>query len=168
MVSLSGFPAAPGTAPPDFNAITAAPVTQQQMIIEWWKTPTPAGNPQPFTNVTSTGPTSPGPNLTLDGTVSTLSRHVLLTGPTSQDLNTLTAYPTIVTTDGTTIFTVGNTVNGVYIYSKIADFETEVAKLMAAGTSTAPLTFSKLVAEGQYDATTNTFNATRVTLAAVQ
>lgn len=159
LLRLYGSPTPFGSAPPDFTASAVTTPTQQQLIVEWWNPPTTTGAVQPFTNVSSTGGT--GATLLLDSAEPRLTRHVLLQGLASTNITTL---PTIAPVSGAT-FAVGNAVIGESLYSDVAAFEAQVAKLMAASTSTSTIAFTKLVAVGQFDATSNTFNATQVMLA---
>jgi hypothetical protein len=164
VLTFTGNPATPGTAPPNFHASAVAP-NPTELIVEWFPSPTVGGNPHPFAEVTATVNASPGPNLTIDKT--NISRNVLKTGPTITDLGTLPAFPVIATKDGTTTFTVGNTSDGLFQYNDIASFEKEISTIMAASSSSSVLAFAKLVAQGQCsDANCSTFNATRVTLVA--
>jgi hypothetical protein len=176
LISLTGFPAAFGSAASNFNAITMpAPAQQQQLIVEWWHGT--AATQQPFANITSAGASAlSGTGLTFTQPNTQLSRFIIHTGPThvrrsipnSVDIDLLNAnpqptFPTISTASaspGTLQLTVGNLTTGHFVYSSMSDFQTEIAKLESSSAY-----FTKLVAFGQYDATANVFNATSIVLA---
>jgi hypothetical protein len=176
LILATGFPVSFGAAPPDFCASTLTlPAAQQsELIVEWWadgKT----GATQPFLSA-STTPSS----LTIDPSNAQLSRHVLKTGPISVDLSTLSTtgtYPVISTANASSgsgpplFLTLGGPLLAInptsfpsneLVFSSMTAFENEINTLQTTYTAA----FNKLVAVGQYDPTTNTFNATRITLSA--
>jgi hypothetical protein len=146
-----------GSAPPDFTAIAIAPGTStlQTLVVEWIN----GGSTTPFSSNTSAGLTVnlSDPNL---GSV-----HYIATGPTQLDLKTLSASP-LITSVGADQSNLDLAVGSVSLTSGVSVFGS--ATSFASGVSSALNGTNKifrLVAYGQYDATSNTFVASRIHVA---
>jgi hypothetical protein len=143
-----------GSAPPDFTATadTAGTSTEQVLEIDW----TGSGTTAPFLSQGSSGLVVNIANTSL-GTY-----HVIRTGPTTIDLTTLGASPTIVGTS-TGQFSIGNsattatTPTGINVFHTFADYLTQLNSVIN-GTNTV----LKLVAVGQASSDNKTFTAYRI------
>jgi hypothetical protein len=146
-----------GSAPPDFAAMTVAPGTStlQQLVVEW----TNGGSAKPFTSIHSTGLTVDLQNADLSTT------RYIRTGPTTVDLTTLPATPLITTTGANPnnlVLALGSAslTSGVSIFNDAARFATALNTALNGSNKA-----FRLVAYGQYNATTNTFVASRILVA---
>jgi hypothetical protein len=154
LLRVDGRVTAFGTAPPEFSAtaVTPASSTQPVLEVEW----------------TGTGATAPFSSLTASGLVIDLANpalgavHAIETGPTSVDLTTLPASPTIVPDPNATNFGLGGgTTLQTLGFSTYSAWESS-AQTGLNGTQAV----RKFVAVGTYNAATNTFSATRMNLVA--
>ena len=148
----NGFVAAFGAAPPDFttSSLAAAASLDSRLQIEFIN----GGSTTPFATVSSTSLIADlaDPNL---GTL-----HALVLGPQSTDLMALPASPSIVpSTTGRSTFAIGSAAAGIKVFSKFADFVTELN-----ATTTAAKSVARVVASGRYDATTNTLTASAISV----
>jgi hypothetical protein len=146
-----------GSAPPDFtaSAITAGTATEQQLVVEWIN----GGATAPFISDSTAG-------LVVDLNDAALGTiHEIRTGPATLDLKTLPASPLITTVGadqsklqlaiGSATFS-----TGVSVFNSISGFATAVASTFN-GTNK----IYRLVASGQYNSGTNTFVASRISVA---
>jgi hypothetical protein len=183
LLYMNGSPSPWGSAPPDFSAsaVTLPAEQQSELILEWWNDQK-SGTASPFSNMTPT-------TLTINATEPHLSRHVLKTGPVSQDLGDVSiftqGYPVIalatpvnppmdsprltlggplfsITPSNLANFPSGQFVNEL-VFSNMTDFQNEMGTITG---TTYNGTFNKLVAVGKYDSASNTFTATRITMSA--
>jgi hypothetical protein len=146
-----------GSAPPDFNAsaITPGAATEQRLVIEW----SGAGATAPFSSIASAG-------LAVDLSNPEIGAvHEIRTGPATLDLKTLSAMPLITTVgaDQTKlVLAVGNNTlaTGVSVFNSVGGF---VSALTSTFRGTAKI--YRLVAVGQYNASANTFVASRIDVA---
>jgi hypothetical protein len=162
-----GFIAPFGSAPPDFNAITLANGSQNdmddnddgndnsgkgaQMDINWGN----SGTTAPFKALDAT-------HLSLDVSNSSIgSHHRIQVDPNDIDITALASDPSIVaaTSGGTQFAITGEHGRATNNFSTFADFEAALA-MDLNGTTTA----LRLTADGQYDAASNTFTARRITI----
>ena len=148
----NGFVSTFGAAPTDFttSGLTAAAALDSRLQVEFIN----GGSKTPFATVSSTSLITglADPNL---GTL-----HALILGPQSTDLTTLPASPSIVpSTTGRSTFAIGSAAAGIKVFSKFADFVTELN-----ATTTAAKAVARVVATGRYDATTNTLTASAISV----
>jgi hypothetical protein len=157
LLQVDGIVNAFGSAPPDFTAtaITAGTATEQRLVVEWIN----GGATAPFISDSSAGLVVDlnSPNL---GTV-----HYIRTGPATLDLKTLPASPLITTVgaDQSNLqlaIGLASLTTGVSVFNSISGFA-------SALTSTFNGTHKiyRLVAVGQYNSGTNTFVASRISVA---
>jgi hypothetical protein len=146
-----------GSAPPDFtaSAITAGTATEQQLVVEWIN----GGATAPFISDSTAGLVVDLNNAAL-GTI-----HEIRTGPATLDLKTLPASPLITTVgaDQSKLqLAVGSATltTGVSVFNSISGFATAVSATFN-GTNK----IYRLVASGQYNSVTNTFVASRISVA---
>ncbi len=157
LLRVDGIVNAFGSAPPDFTAtaITAGTATEQRLVVEWIN----GGATAPFISDSVTG-------LVVDlnspalGTV-----HYIRTGPATLDLKTLPASPLITTVgaDQSNLrLAIGNAslATGVSVFNSISGF---ASALTATFNGTNKI--YRLVAVGQYNSGTNTFVASRISVA---
>ncbi len=141
-----------GQAPPDFNAaaVTLGSTTEQTLIIDYINT----GAFLPFVTANSGELVVNLSNANI-GTV-----HVVQTGPMAIDLKNPTVDVRIVP-DGhlNDQFAIGNDANGIKEYASFSAFVDQITTTFTGSTA-----LEKLVAVGQYDATTSTFTAYRIDL----
>jgi hypothetical protein len=161
LVKVDGLPTAFGSGPPYFNASAITPASQldSQLILEW----SGSGSASPFSSVSASGIVV---NLADAGLP--YGQAVIRTGPVTTQ-NLLSQPPpnptqlTIAFNTSNTLkppmFGVGSIAQGESLYSDPTAFTTQVQTLV---NSTNPA--YKLVATGQYDATTGTFTATGVSI----
>lgn len=146
LLRVDGFPTPFGTAPPDFNATdvilgTSAPA---DLVVDW---NSGSGTTAPFTSY-DTG------SLTLN--LSDTDVAEVLTGiQTTQLVGT----PAI-TISGATQFAIGNSTNGISMFSTSSAFVTDLGTTLNGSTSV-----FRVVAVGSYDSATNTFTASRLEVA---
>lgn len=147
LLRVDGLPAAFGSAPPDFDATAVTPgiSTPADLVVEWSNGSGTTSALTPPYNSTS---------LALDLTGATTAEVV--TGP---QVTPLTGTPTISIATGTQ-FAVGNATNGVSVFSTASGFASELTSVLVGSTAV-----FRVVAVGTYDASTNTFTASRVDVA---
>jgi hypothetical protein len=153
-----GFVNAFGTTPPDFTAVTLANGNNNnnsgkgaQMDIDWGN----SGTTTPFKALTAT-------DLDLDVTNSSIgSKHRIQVDPQDVDIEQLSSEVMIVgAASGMTLFAItGQHGRMTDNFQSFADFETALAADLN-GTTTA----LRLTTQGQYDPSTNTFTAQRITI----
>jgi hypothetical protein len=162
-----GFVAPFGSAPPDFDAITLANGSQNdmddnddgndnsgkgaQMDIDWGN----SGATAPFNALDAT-------HLSLDVSNASIgSHHRIQVDPKDIDITALASDPSIIaaTSGGTQFAITGRHGRATDNFSTFADFEAALA-MDLNGTTTA----LRLTADGQYDAASNTFTARRITI----
>jgi hypothetical protein len=158
LVQLTGVVAPYGTAPPAFlaSSLVGGQTTPQTLVVEWID----GGGAAPFTSVSSAG-------LVVNLSSADIgSIHYIRTGPSITDLTTLPASP-LITTQGADQsnlqLAVGSATvatTGIQVFNNVDEFATTVAKTFN-GTNK----IYRLVAYGQYDATTNQFVASRIYVA---
>ena len=170
VLDINGMTTGLGQGAPYFTASSVAPDTEQELIVEW------AGNGStaPFPAVNATGITV---NLA-DSALTTASsatvgtptgRAVIVQGP-HQEYDLLHANPpptptqlliSFNTTDAQhpALFGVGSVTAGAYVDTSTSDFASHIQSV-----SNGTLPIMKLVAYGQYDATSGTFSASRMTI----
>ncbi len=148
-----------GSAPPDFTAtaITAGTATEQRLVVEWIN----GGATAPFISDSSAGLVVDLNNADL-GTI-----HHIRTGPATLDLKTLPASPLITTVgaDQTRLqLAIGSASlsTGVSVFNSISGFASALSS-----TFTGTNKIYRLVAVGQYHSGTNTFVASRISVALV-
>ncbi len=151
LLKADGFVSAFGSAPPDFDATSVTPgsAVGSQLIVEWSN----GGATAPFTSYTSAGLVVDLSNTNLGTT------HLIRTGPASVDLTTLAASP-LISFDPTTLqLAIGNATS-LSVFNTAAGFLSQLTTTLNGSTAV-----FKLVAVGQYDAATNTFQASRINIA---
>jgi hypothetical protein len=149
-----------GSAPPDFiaTAITAGTATEQRLLVEWIN----GGATAPFLSDSPAGLVVALNNANL-GTI-----HEIRTGPAALDLNTLSSFPA-----SPLITTVGADQSKLQLAIGSASLSTGVSVFNSSSGFAAALssTFNgtnkiyRLVAVGQYNIGTNTFVASRISVA---
>lgn len=150
LVRATGFVAPLGAAPPDFNALAAvdANTLPQQLVVEW-----SAGTQAPFLSV---GTAALVPN------VATASTHIVQSGPVA---TTITTNPQLAFAGSGLELAIATTLakasssGATALFHEAASFVTQV-NTTVNGTNLV----HKVVALGHYDAGTNTFTATRVSI----
>ena len=160
LLQVDGMVNAFGSAPPDFTAaaITVGTATEQRLVIEWVN----GGATAPFLSDSSAGLVVALNNANL-GTI-----HEIRTGPAALDLNTLSSFPA-----SPLITTVGADQSKLQLAIGRATLSTGVSVFNSIGGFAAALssTFNgtnkiyRLVAVGQYNIGTNTFVASRISVA---
>jgi hypothetical protein len=157
LLQVDGFVNAFGSAPPDFTAtaITPGTATEQRLVVEWIN----GGATAPFISDSSAG-------LVVDLNSTELgSVHYIRTGPATLDLKTLPASPLITT--------VGADQSKLQLAIGLASLATGVSVFNSIGGFASALTSTfngtnkiyRLVAVGQYNSGTNTFVASRISVA---
>ena len=146
LVRVDGFPTPSGTAPPDFTATDVIPGTSEpaDLVVQWGKG---AGTTAPFTSYDTA-------SLALN--LATADLAEVLVGPQTI---TLSGTPAI-TISGGTQFAIGNSTNGVSMFSTSSSFITDLGTTLNGSTSV-----FRVVAVGSYDSATNTFTASRLEVA---
>lgn len=152
LIQMSGIVKPFGSAPPDFqaNAVTAGSATPQQLVVEWGS----GGSTAPFKQLNSSGIVVNLTSTHID------SVHYIATGPQKLDLTTLPASPTIAFASGTPLMlSVGDE-------TLISAFNSASSFIAAVNTQlNGTNAVYRLMCVGQYDSATNTFTASRVTVA---
>ena len=149
LLEAVGFVTPFGSAPPDFtaSAVTAGAATPQTLVVEW-----NGGAASPFSSASSAGLVVDLSNANLSSTV-----RYIATGPTTTDLTTLPASPTIAfAAGGALTLAVGSNL-GIDVFNDPSGFATQLSTSLN-GTN---LVY-RLVCVGQYSSATNTFTATQV------
>jgi hypothetical protein len=163
LLEVDGLVSPFGSAPPDFtaSAVTAGTATEQRLEIEWVN----GGATAPFTTTADTGLVVDLSNANL-GTI-----HHIRTGPlpiptagATLDIKTLSASPLITTVgadQSKLLLAVGGTAlkTGVSVFNSVSGFTTALNATFPAHK------IFRLVAVGQYDQATNTFIASRISVA---
>lgn len=170
VLDINGMTAAFGQGPPYFTASSVTPDTQQELIIEW----AGSGSTNPFAVVNQNGiavnladAALTTPSTAKVGTPT--GRAVIVQGP-KQNYDLLQANPppnptqlmiSFNTTDAQhpPVFGVGSIAVGSYMDTNAGDFASHTQTV-----SNGTLPIMKLVAYGQYDPTSGTFSATRITI----
>jgi hypothetical protein len=157
LLQVDGLVSAFGTAPPDFTAtaITPGTATPQVLVVTWGST----GATAPFTS------TDYSAGLTVNLKSANILTHYIATGPAIADLASLPSSPQITYAPANLQLAVGlpttgsavGTETSVTMSNSAASFATAMT---AAFNGTNPI--YSLVAVGQYDSATNTFNASQV------
>lgn len=159
VLQVDGLVTAFGTAPPDFTAtaITSGTAIPQVLVVQWGST----GATAPFTS------TDYSAGLTVNLSSSNITAtHYIATGPSVVDLKSLPASPRITYAPTNLQLAVGLPTSGepeagtegsVTLSNSVANF---VTAMTSAFTGTNAI--YSLVAVGQYDSATNTFNATQI------
>jgi hypothetical protein len=166
LLRIDGLVTAFGAAPPDFTAtaITPGTATEQELVVAW--TDTGSGTVKPFTSYSAAGLIV---NL---GNANITATHYIRTGPTTVDLTTLPSSPLITTVNvpaASLQLGIGLPVAGATAGTDITVTQTNSAATLAAAITTAftgstPSPIYSLVAVGQYNSTTNTFNASKINI----
>ena len=162
-----------GSGPPYFTANTVSPATSvpQQLVIEW----SGGGSANPFTAVNGGGFIVNLDDANLAGTQaagyvplgSTGGEAYVRSGPqlvaVTQQANPhlLTIIPATPGSPNGNLFSIGNTPNGIFVYSDPSEFATRILYNIGA---IGPM--QKLTAFGQYDPNAGTFVATDIKIAA--
>jgi len=146
LLRVDGFPTPFGTAPPDFNATDVIPGTSApaDLIVDWNNG---SGTTAPFTSY-DTG------SLTLN--LSDTDIAEVLTGPHPTQL----AGTPAITISGATQFAIGNSTDGVSMFSTSTGFVSDLGTSLNGSTSV-----FRVVAVGSFDSATNTFTASRLEVA---
>jgi hypothetical protein len=171
VLDINGRTTALGQGAPYFTASSVTPRTQQELIIEW----AGGGSANPFAVVDQNGITINLNDAALrtasSATVGTpTGRAVIVQGP-KQNYDLLQANPppnpaqmviSYNTTDAQhpALFGVGSLAAGSYLDTNSGNFATHIQTVSKSGT----VPFMKLVAYGQYDPTSGTFSASRMTI----
>jgi len=166
LLRIDGLVTAFGAAPPDFTAtaITPGTATEQQLLVTW--TDTGSGTVKPFTSYSAAGLIV---NL---GNANITATHYIRTGPSTVDLTTLPASP-LITTVGVPAaslqLAIGVPLAGATAGTDIAVTQTNSAATLASAittafTGSAPSPIYSLLAVGQYNSATNTFNASKINI----
>lgn len=151
LLEASGVVSAFGAAPPDFTATTVTPgsAVTQQLVVEWIN----GGAATPFSSLSGSGLVVDLSNAHLGTT------HYIATGPTQVDITTLPASPQIAFGSGFLTLAYGGK-GSTSVFNGASAFATGLA-----GALTGTNAVYRLVCVGQYSAATNTFTATRVSVA---
>jgi len=146
LLRVDGFPTPVGTAPPDFTATDVLPGDSQSadLIVEWNNG---SGTTDPFTSYDTA-------NLTLNLSGTDIAE--VLVGP--QPI-TLSGTPAI-TISGGNQFAIGNSTNGISMFSTSSAFVSDLGTTLNGSTSV-----FRVIAVGSYDSATNTFTASRLEVA---
>jgi len=160
LLRVDGIVNAFGSAPPDFTAtaITAGTATEQRLVVEWIN----GGATAPFLSDSSAGLVVALNNANL-GTI-----HEIRTGPAALDLKTLSSFPAspLITTVGADQSKLQLAIGGASLSTGVSVFNS-ISGFAAALSSTFNGTnkIYRLVAVGQYNIGTNTFVASRISVA---
>jgi hypothetical protein len=157
LLQVDGLVNAFGSAPPDFTAtaITAGTATEQRLVVEWIN----GGATAPFLSDSPAGLVVDLNNANL-GTI-----HYIRTGPATLDLKTLPASPLITTVGADQsklqlAIGLASLATGVSVFNSISGFASALTSTFN-GTNK----IYRLVAVGQYNIGTNTFVASRISVA---
>ena len=166
LLRIDGLVTGFGAAPPDFTAtaITPGTSTEQELVVMW--TDTGSGTVKPFTSYSAAGLIVNLSNANLSAT------HYIRTGPSTVDLTTLPSSPLITTVNvpaASLQLAIGAPVAGATAGTSSTVTQTNSAANLATAITTAftgstPSPIYSLVAVGQYDSATNTFNASKINL----
>jgi hypothetical protein len=166
LLRIDGLVNAFGAAPPDFTAtaITPGTSTEQELVVMW--TDTGSGTVKPFTSYSAAGLVVNLSNANLSAT------HYIRTGPSTVDLTTLPSSPLITTVNvpaASLQLAIGLPLAGATTGTNTTVTQTNSAANLATAITTAftgstPSPIYSLVAVGQYDSATNTFNASKINI----
>ncbi len=155
LLRADGFATPFGSAPPDFDATAVMPASSEtaDLIVEWGG----SGTTTPFTSYDGT-------SLVLDLANAATAEVVVgsasgCSGTATAACTPLTGTPAI-TISGGDQFAVGNSAGGVSVFSAPSAFAGALTSTLNGSTAV-----FKVVAIGTYDATSNTFTASRVDVA---
>jgi hypothetical protein len=160
LLQVDGIVNAFGSAPPDFTAtaIAAGSATEQRLVVEWIN----GGATAPFISDSSAGLVVDLNNANL-GTI-----HEIRTGPATLDLKTLSSSPAspLITTVGADQSKLQLAIGSATLSTGVSVFNSS-SGFAAAVTATFNGTnkIYRLVAVGQYNIGTNTFVASRISVA---
>jgi hypothetical protein len=164
LVKIDGLANGFGSAPPDFNATALTPGSSlpEELILEWTGGGA-AGSPQPFSTVNQGGIIVNLDDAALTGAGAT---HLVRTGPTTVDLaNQPNPHTLLITLPPAgasgVLLGVGSVSVGETVFTDPLAFANQV---LVVDNSAGSEPILKLVATGQYDASTGTFAATNVTI----
>jgi hypothetical protein len=155
LLRADGFATPFGSAPPDFDAtaVTAASAATADLVVEWGG----SGTTTPFTSYDGTSLVLDLANaVTADVVAGSASG---CSGTATAACTPLTGTPAI-TISGGDQFAVGNSANGISVFSAPSAFASALTSTLNGSTAV-----FKVVAIGTYDATSNTFTASRVDVA---
>jgi hypothetical protein len=160
-LQVDGLVSAFGTAPPDFiaTAITPGTATEQQLVVVW--TDASNGTVAPFTQNTAAGLIVNLSNAKLSAT------HYIRTGPTTVNLPANVLITTANAPAGSARLAIGSPLASASVGTATTVTQTNSAANFVTAITTA---FSganpiySLVADGQYDSATNTFNASKINI----
>lgn len=146
LLRIDGFPTPFGTAPPDFNATDVIPGSSEpaDLIVDWNNG---SGTTAPFTSY-DTG------SLALN--LSDTDIAEVLIGPQALQLKGTPA----ITISGASQFAIGNSTNGISMFSSSSAFISDLGTTLDGSTSV-----FRVVAVGTYDSATNMFTASRLEVA---
>ncbi|HEY1891414.1 MAG TPA: hypothetical protein VGG63_13450 [Steroidobacteraceae bacterium] len=146
LLRSDGFPTPYGSAPPDFTAIDVIPGTSEaaDLVLEW---KSGSGTTAPFTSYDASS---------LAVNLANANLAEVLIGP---QVTELTGTPAI-TISGGEQFAIGNSTNGVTMFSTASAFASKLGTTLNGSTSV-----YRVVAVGSYDVATNTFTASRLEVA---
>ena len=166
LLRIDGLVNAFGAAPPDFTAtaITPGTSTEQELVVSW--TDAGSGTVKPFTSYSAAGLVVNLSNANLSTT------HYIRTGPSTVDLTTLPSSPLITTVNvpaASLRLAIGLPLAGATAGTDVVVTQTNSAASLATAITTAftgstPSPIYSLVAVGQYDSATNTFNASKINI----
>lgn len=145
-----------GSAPPDFTASAVTPGASEPstLIVEW-----NGGTTSPFTTYGSSG-------LVVNLGNSSIGTAILRTGPQSTQLSSLASSPTILpgcqsgTCTGNSEYSIGNLTHGIAEFGSASSFLSNLTSTLNGSNAV-----FKLVAIGNYDASSNTFYTQRIDVA---
>lgn len=167
LLQVDGLVSAFGAAPPDFTATTITPgtATEQQLIVTWTSAGTGGGTVTPFSQNSAAG-------LIVNLSNANLGSAFIRTGPSVVDLTTLPSSPLITTANvpQTNLqMTIGVPVAGEPLGTDVAATQASSAATFATAinttfTASTPTPIYSLVAVGQYNSVTNTFNASQINI----
>ena len=158
LLQVDGLVSPFGTAPPDFTAtaVTLGTATPQVLVVQWAS----PGATAPFIN------TDYGAGLTVNLKSTDISAtHYIFTGPLAVDLTSLPSSPQITYAPANLQLAVGVPTAGAVVGTEtsvsMCNSVTSFVTAMTAAFNGTNGIYS-LVAVGQYDSATNTFNATQI------
>ena len=156
LIAVDGVVAPFGAAPPDFtaSAVTPGDATEEKVVVEWT-----SGTTAPFSSASSAG-------FVVDLSNPALSAvRYRVVGPLKTDLKSLPASP-LITTVGANQSSLTLAIGSTTLTTGISMFETPSAFATAVNaTLNGTNRLYRLVAVGSYDSATNTFVASKISLA---
>jgi hypothetical protein len=165
LLRVDGLVTAFGAAPPDFTATTITPgtaTTDQELVVTWTTAGTGGGTVTPFSQTSAAG-------LIVNPGNANLSAHYIRTGPTIIPLpaNVLITTVNVPQTNlqmAVGLPLAGSTAGTDAVVTQASTAADLVTAINAAFTGSTPTPIYSLVAVGQYDGTTNTFNASKINI----